>query len=157
MENYDLEVHRLIKAPRQRVFDAFLDDQAKVMEAFAPDGPGGRMRVILHELEPRVGGTISYTMAPAHGPVGDHRVSGRFVEIVNGQRIARTETPAGPDGPSGPETTVTITFEDADGGTLVTLRHAGLPDPQWAAGAKHGWGSALANLAAAWEAAMAEA
>lgn len=149
---YELEVTRFIRAPRAKVFAAFLDKHSEVMKHFAPDAPDGHMRMVFHELEPHVGGRIRYTMAPA-GAAGDeggpHMVSGRNVEIVADERIVQSQ-----EGPGGPSTTVTYRFEDAEGGTQVTIRQEGLPDARWADGAKHGWGSALENLAAAWEATL---
>lgn len=147
-----LQLHRLIRAPRDKVFAAFLDKNSSIMEHFAPNaGPGGPpMRFVLHDLEPRVGGAVSYSMVPPDADIRDgHRIDGAFLEIIEPERIVQSQTPA----EGGPATTVTFLFEEADGGTLVTIRHEGIPDPDWAAGAKHGWSQALQNLAAAWEAA----
>ncbi len=147
---HSLEVSRFIQAPRAKVFAAFLSDTDKRMKRFAPTGPDGKtMQCVILDFEPRVGGKMGYAMLPADAdPAGpyEHQVTGKFLEIVAGEKIVRTEAP--PDAPF--ETVVTVLFEDADGGTQVTIRHEGLPDPQWAEGAKFGWGSALANLAAAW-------
>lgn len=42
--------------------------------------------------------------------------------------------------------TVTVTFEEVDGGTLLTLVHSGLPDEHWAMMHEHGWRKYLERL-----------
>lgn len=146
----DLEVSRFIQAPRAKVFAAFLDANDERMAQFAPTGPDGKtMQMVILDFDPVVGGKMGYAMIPHDAdPAGpfEHQVTGKFLEIVDCEKIVRTEAPPGMD----LETTVTVLFEDAEGGTQITIRHEGFPDPKWAEGAKFGWGSALANLAAAW-------
>ncbi|MGB0653219.1 MAG: SRPBCC family protein [Thermoplasmatota archaeon] len=161
METHSLEVTRTIAAPRDRVFAAFLQ-KTGIMEHFAPTGPDGkRMQMVLHTFEPRVGGAMEYSMCPAGADPaqGGHKIVGVYKKIEDGERIVRTEAPGMPDGSTGPETVVSFLFEDAqvDGAaaTQVTIRHEGIPDPNWAKGAEMGWGSALENLAAGWEALIA--
>ncbi|MGB1586328.1 MAG: SRPBCC family protein [Thermoplasmatota archaeon] len=147
---HSLEVSRFIQAPRAAVFAAFLDDQDARMRKFAPTGPDGNtMQCVILDFEPRVGGKMGYAMIPHDAdPAGpfEHQVTGTFQEIIENEKIVRTEAPPGME----MATTVTVLFEDADGGTQVTIRHEGFPDSEWAEGAKFGWGSALVNLAAAW-------
>lgn len=148
--SHSLEVSRFIQAPRAAVFAAFLSDQDERMKRFAPTGPDGKtMQCVILDFDPRVGGKMGYAMLPHDAdPAGpyEHQVTGTFQEIVENEKIVRTEAPPGADF----ETTVTVLFEDAEGGTQLTIRHEGFPDPNFAQGAKFGWGSALANLAAAW-------
>jgi uncharacterized protein YndB with AHSA1/START domain len=72
---------------------------------------------------------------------------GKFVEVVPNQRVVFTFGWEGEDSPLPPgSTTVEIILEADQNGTLVRLRHLGLPEP---AQAQHieGWDHYLARLA----------
>src|SRR5207244_13451569 len=88
----------------------------------------------------------------------DYRGTWVDLEIVPGKRIVNTDSFAGEEGNVVPATyygmnpeiplemLVTITFEDEDGGTKVTLRHAGMPAGPERDGATQGWNEMFDKL-----------
>jgi uncharacterized protein YndB with AHSA1/START domain len=94
--------------------------------------------------EPRTGGRFRYEWRMAD-PSNDHVQEGTYDEVVNGERVSYPWS-LGPAGGS----RVTIALADRDGGTRVSLTHAGFPaDAQLAdVHDRHaqGWESFLANL-----------
>jgi uncharacterized protein YndB with AHSA1/START domain len=74
---------------------------------------------------------------------------GEFVEVEPPSRVVFTWGFENPDIEVGPgESTVEVTFEPRDGGTLVRLVHSGLPESEIAAHSG-GWTEMLKRLAAA--------
>src|SRR5262249_14255504 len=69
----------------------------------------------------RVGGWFRVVMASDRGEY-DHR--GQYLEITRPERLRFTWTSAATNGVA---TDVTVTFEEIDEGTRVTLVHIGLP------------------------------
>lgn len=99
------------------------------------------------ELEPRPGGSCVVRLG------GDAVMRGEYVELVPYRRIVFTlgwdPVEGAPPVPPG-SSTVTITLAEDGDGTILTLRHTGLPP---AAGAMHGtgWSHFLLLLTAAAE------
>lgn len=140
-----LTVSRVIKAPREKVYDAFLDRDS-LTKWYHP----GPMQTKVHELEPKVGGAFRISMIATEGEMaGTHTCYGRFLELDPHDRIVHTWAWEG-DGEamSGTDSKVTLTFKDMEGGTEVTLVHAGLPNKEGVESHTHGWAGLLENLAA---------
>lgn len=96
-------------------------------------------------IEPRVGGAVRIEFERYRTVV-----EGRVVEIVPGERVAFTwGVASGPDAASMPaaSTRVTISVAAAPGGSLVTLRHEGLPSDQSRRDHEFGWRGYLGQLA----------
>ncbi len=147
-----LRVTRVIKAPREKVYGAWMDPESPEMKRFAPDqAPGRRMRTELHRFEPRVGGGYRTSMIAEDGPnKGTYTAYGRYLELVPNERIVQTHAWETDDEESpSKETKVTITFRDVPDGTEVTIVHEGLPDRETVEGHVGGWTEALENFAAA--------
>lgn len=116
---HTITVRRTIRAPPQRVFDAFLD-AAALRKWFGPDG----FDTVTHGLDPRVGGMWIFTM---HGPDGtDYPNWVKYLEITPPERI---EWDQGQDPDEPPWHRTTVTFEEVGDGTEVTL-HLRLPDAE---------------------------
>ena len=110
-------IHRTMQAPRERVFRAFLEAEA-LRKWFGPDG----FDTVTHEMDARPGGLWRFTM---HGPDGtDYPNWVRYLEITAPERI---EWDQGDVVGGQPWFRTTITFEEVDGGTRVTL-HSVFPD-----------------------------
>lgn len=120
-------------------------------------GPTGAS-VPVADLDVRAGGRrrVCMTVGPEDHPT-EMWFTGEYLEVVPHRRLVYTESISDEDGevrsprdlgmPEGyPRTTqVTVDLEDADGGTVLTLTHAGVPaDSPGAAG----WAMALEGLAA---------
>jgi len=116
----EIKVERLIPAPLQEVFDAWLD--AKV--------PGTTWNAAeKYILNPEVDGLFYWTLkGTSH--------YGRFTEIERPARIQHTWM-----SPStlGQESKVTVTFKKQGQDTLLTLVHSDLPDCDPARGHEKGW------------------
>ena len=131
-----VEVTTTIRAPRERVFDAWLDPERLARFLCAGDS-----RVARLEVDARVGGSFLVVMASGRGE-SDHR--GRYVEISRPERLRFTWASPATDGA---ETDVTVTFESADDGTRVTLVQVGLPNELAARRHESGWQSILRKCA----------
>jgi uncharacterized protein YndB with AHSA1/START domain len=77
--------------------------------------------------------------------MGDVLHEGEYLEIDRPRRLVFTFAVPQFD-PA--VTTVELTFEPADGGCALTLRHTGVL-PEWAEQTQEGWGMILAGLEAA--------
>jgi glutathione S-transferase len=121
-----------IRAPRERVFDAWLtpDRLARFLCA-------GDSHVASVEVDARVGGSFHVVMASDRGR-HDHR--GRYLEITRPERLRFSWVSTATNDA---ETIVTVTFETIEEGTRVTLVHVGLPDATAAARHETGWQSIL--------------
>ena len=134
--NHTLRVSRIVKAKRQRVFDAWTKPELMHLW-FAP----GTMTVPSASADLRIGGAYRVVMK------GDaevtHIVHGVYQEIVPNERLRFTW--GWHDVPD--ESVVTVEFRDAEGGTEVILTHERLPDVETRDKHEHGWIGCLANLA----------
>jgi uncharacterized protein (TIGR03086 family) len=101
-----------------------------------------RWQTITGRVDLRAGGDYRWTIVPGHS------AAGKVVEVEPGRRVVMTwgweDAEDLPPGAS----TVTITLEPADGGTVVRLIHEGLTDEQAASHAM-GWSHYLERLAKA--------
>ena len=109
----------------------------------------------------RVGGKFLYLMRSAEGK--DYWSTGVYREIDPLNRIVSTDSFADKEGNIVPaseygmqedwplELMVTVTFEDHDGKTKLTLRHAGLPEGEMVKMTTDGWNESLDKFAASTE------
>jgi uncharacterized protein YndB with AHSA1/START domain len=114
---------RMIAASGQQLFGAFIDASA-LMEWLPPDGMRGKA----HEYEFREGGSYRIELdskdsdhAPGKRSADGDVSKGRFVEIVPERKIRQTVVFDSKDADFSGEMTMTWKFEDAPGGTLVTV------------------------------------
>lgn len=136
-----LEIHRLFKAPRAKVYNAWVDAEA-LARWWGPEG----YRAKVAALEVKPGGVYRTSMT---GPDGVERwVGGVFDEVVDNEKLvfswAWEETEAGH---TGNQTRVTIEFRDAPGGTEVALTHELFQDVEQRDMHRLGWTSSLVCLA----------
>jgi uncharacterized protein YndB with AHSA1/START domain len=121
---------RIIKAPRETLYAAFLDPEA--LAAWLPPAP---MTGKIHAFDARVGGGYSMSLFyPENERVRrgktsarEDRVRVRFVELVPPRRIVEAVTFVSDDPAFAGEMTMVVTFEEANGGTEVTLACENLP------------------------------
>lgn len=115
-----VQFHRVLKAPPERVYKAFLDAEALV-KWLPPHGFTGKM----HHLEAKVGGTfkMSFTnLGNGHG----HSFGGTYLELVPGERIVHTDKFDDANLPG--EMRVTITLKKVFCGTELNVVQEGIPD-----------------------------
>lgn len=134
-----LYMRRVLKAPRERVFQAFVDP-TQMTQWFCPHG----RTCILHELDVRPGGRYRIGLRAAPDDVAT--VNGEYREVVPPERLVMTWVWEGGEN-AGHETLVTLRFNKVPQGTELTLTHEFPGRPQ-AAVANHsrGWTSVFENL-----------
>lgn len=118
-ETNTIRLHRVLKAPPDRVYRAFLDPAA-MAKWLPPHGFTGAV----HEMDARVGG--GYRMSFTNfGTGATHSFGGAYLELVPNERIRHTDRFDDPNLPG--EMTVTITFRKVLCGTELHIEQAGVP------------------------------
>ena len=130
-----LEVSRVINASKEHLFNAWLDP--KMLAQFMTPADG--VTVPEAKTDPTPGGRYLIVMRT---PDRDLPHSGTYRAIDPHDRIVFTwESEFSRD-----DSEVTLTFDEADGGTLVTLRHVRFLDEEKRDNHEKGWGAILEAL-----------
>ncbi len=117
---HTVRLHRVLRAPPERVYRAFLDAEAKA-KWLPPNGFTGKV----HHLDARVGG--SYKMSFTNFSSGHtHTFGGTYVELTPNERIRYTDRFDDPNLPG--EIMVTITLKAVSCGTELQVLQEGLPN-----------------------------
>ncbi|MGE0816312.1 MAG: SRPBCC family protein [Vicinamibacterales bacterium] len=133
-----VRLHRILKAPPERVYRAFLDP-----EALAKWLPPHGFTCKVHHLEAIVGGT--YRMSFTNFTTGHrHTFGGKFLELTPNGRIRHTDTFDDPNMPGEMETTVSL--EPSVMGTSLQVVQSGIPEPIPLDGCYLGWRESLELL-----------
>jgi uncharacterized protein YndB with AHSA1/START domain len=130
--------HRVLRAPAERIYRAFLDAEAKA-KWLPPNGFTGKV----HHIDARVGG--SYKMSFTNFSSGkSHSFGGEYLELVPHERLRWTDRFDDPNLPG--EMTVTVTLKPVSVGTEVTIVQEGIPDVIPAEACVLGWQESLVLL-----------
>ena len=119
-EDGKLIVTRQFAAPRELVFEAWIET-SKVKQWWGC----AECTSVRSEIEPKVGGAYNHHMM-IEGVPDEVPGFATLTEYDPPKRLAYSS--ASPAGPDAPPMTVTVDFAAVDGGTLVRLTHAGIPD-----------------------------
>lgn len=140
IETMTLRVKRVIKAPKERVYNAFLDADA-FAKWIPPHGYTGHV----YKMDPKVGGTwrMSFSSLDKNDT---HYFGGKFLELTPFDRIRYTDNFENPELQTGADIIVTVTFTEVNGGTEVSIVQEGLPEIIPLENAQTGWGQSLDNL-----------
>jgi uncharacterized protein YndB with AHSA1/START domain len=144
MTGNTIRLHRVLRAPPERVYRAFLDPDALV-KWLPPNGFTGKV----HHLDARVGGTHRMSFTSLAGGAS-HSFGGRYLELVPGERIRYTDAFDDPNLPG--EMACTITLRKVSCGTELDVVQEGVPTAIPAEMCHLGWQESLALLAALVEA-----
>jgi uncharacterized protein YndB with AHSA1/START domain len=149
-----LVITRTFDAPRELAWKAWTDPE-KVMQWWGPrDFTSPACRIDL-----RVGGKYVFCMRSPDGQ--DYWSTGTYREILQPERLVYTDSFADEQGNPVPashynmpgewaeEMLVTVTLEEQQGKTTLTLRHTGLPAGEMEAMTGTGWNESFDKLAAA--------
>ena len=134
-----VRLHRVLRAPPERVYRAFLDPDA--MAKWLP--PHGYTAKV-HHMDARVGGShrISFTNFSTGN---SHAFGGRYVELTPHERIRYTDQFDDPGLPG--EMQVTISLAAVACGTELTITQEGIPPAIPLEFCYLGWQESLALLA----------
>ena len=137
-QDLTLEITRIFKASRDRVFSAW-STPAHLQSWWGPKG----YSLPEHAFDVVEGGEWRVVMGAPSGT--SHMVSGVFKEISPTDRLVFTWGWT-IDGERSHESTVTVTFEDVKAGTKVHLHQALLTSKEDRDGHKTGWSGTYDNL-----------
>lgn len=134
-----VRLHRVLRAPPERVYRAFLEPDA-LAKWLPPHGFTAR----IHHLDARVGGT--YRMSFTNFSSGSsHSFGGEYLELVPGELIRHTDQF---DDPSLPGTlVVTISLTAVFCGTELNVVQEGIPEAIPVQACYMGWQESLTLLA----------
>jgi uncharacterized protein YndB with AHSA1/START domain len=134
-----IRLHRVLRAPAERVYRAFLDPDAMVK--WLP--PHGFTAKVL-KMDARVGG--GYRMSFTNFTSGrSHSFGGSYVELKPHERIRYTDRFDDPNLPG--EMQVTINLRQVASGTELDIVQEGVPDVIPADSCYVGWQQSLSLLA----------
>lgn len=152
VEKREMAVSRQFNAPRERVWSAYTEPE-QVKQWWGPRD--FTAPIIESELKP--GGRYLYCM---RGPDGkDYWSAGVYREFAPPERIVAVDSFADQEGNIVPasyyglsrewplESEVTVTFEEADGRTTLTVRQSGVPPGPDTDNSIAGWNQSFDKLA----------
>lgn len=138
MTTNTVRLHRVLRAPPERVYRAFIDPDAMV-KWLPPHGFTGKV----HQMDAKVGG--GYRMSFTNFSNGQsHSFGGKYLELVPGERIVHTDSFDDPNLPG--EMRVTVTFKSVFCGTELNVVQEGIPEVIPAEACYLGWQESLTLL-----------
>jgi uncharacterized protein YndB with AHSA1/START domain len=140
VEDRELEITRLIDAPRPLVFRAWTEPE-HLARWWGPKG----FTTIACQMDIRVGGTYRYGMRSPDGV--EYWKRGVYREIVEPERIVFTFAWDDASGRPGHELITTVTFVEAGAKTKLTLRQFGFTTSERRDEHVIGWSSCLERFA----------
>ena len=142
-EALTLRIERIIRAPRERVYNAWVDPE-EMKKWSAPS----HMTIPEGSQDLRVGGKFHAVMLESNGT--KHVVLGEYREVTPPTRLVYTHAWIRDNGNSDektPETIVTVEFFEENNATRVVLTQTGFTNPGARDGHVSGWSSAFDNFA----------
>ena len=134
-----IRLHRVLQAPPERVYRAFLD--AGAMAKWLP--PNG-FTCQVHHLDPKVGGT--YKMSFTNFTTGkSHSFGGEYIELIPNEHLRYNDRFDDPNLPGEMQTTVTLTKVSV--GTQLNIVQEGVPAAIPPEACYLGWQESLTLLA----------
>jgi uncharacterized protein YndB with AHSA1/START domain len=134
-----IRLHRVLRAPPERIYKAFLDADA-MAKWLPPNGFTGRV----HHVDAKVGGKFKMSFSNLNTGNG-HSFGGTYLELVPNERIVHTDAFDNPNLPG--EMRTTITFKKVFCGTELNVVQEGIPAPIPAEACYLGWQESLTLLA----------
>jgi uncharacterized protein YndB with AHSA1/START domain len=139
MSTGTVRLHRVLRAPPERIYKAFLDADA-MAKWLPPNGFTGKV----HQMDAKVGG--SYKMSFTNFSTGhSHSFGGKFLELVPAERIRHTDKFDDPNLPG--EMQTTISLKKVFCGTELNIVQEGIPEAIPVEACYLGWQESLTLLA----------
>ncbi len=139
MAGNTIKLHRVLRAPPQRVYKAFLD--ADALARWLP--PYGFLCKV-HQIDAKVGGSFRMSFTN-FGSGNSHAFGGKYLELKPGERIRYTDKFDDPNLPG--EMVTTVTLRKVSCGTDLEVVQEGVPEVIPAEMCYLGWQDSLAQLA----------
>jgi uncharacterized protein YndB with AHSA1/START domain len=139
MATPSVKLHRVFRAPPERVFRGFLGGDA-LAKWLPPHGCTGKV----HHLNAEPGGTFKMSFKNLNTG-HSHTFGGEYLEVVPNERLRYTDELEDPSLPGTMQTTVILT--SVSGGTEVAVIQEGLPSAIPVESCYLGWQESLARLA----------
>jgi uncharacterized protein YndB with AHSA1/START domain len=139
MTTNSVRLHRVLRAPPERIYRAFLD-----ADALAKWLPPYGFTCKVHQMDARPGGTFRMSFSnfsTGHG----HSFGGEYRELVPHERIRYSDKFDDPNLPG--EMQVTVALKKVSVGTELDIVQAGVPDVIPPEACYLGWQESLRNLA----------
>ncbi len=134
-----VRLHRVLHAPAERVYRAFLD-----ADAYAKWLPPNGFTCKVHQLDARVGGTYRATFTNFSTGNG-HSFGGQYLELVPNERIRHDDQFEDPNLPG--KMITTIELKPVSVGTDLQIVQEGIPDVIPVEACYLGWQESLVLLA----------
>jgi uncharacterized protein YndB with AHSA1/START domain len=139
MTTNSVRLHRVLRAPPERIYRAFLD-----ADALAKWLPPYGFTCKVHQMDARPGGTFRMSFSNFSSGRG-HSFGGEYRELVPHERIRYSDKFDDPNLPGEMETTVSL--RPVSCGTEVNIVQQGIPDAIPVEMCYLGWQESLAQLA----------
>jgi len=139
MPGNTIKLHRVLKAPPQRVYKAFVD--ADALARWLP--PYGFLCKV-HQIDAKVGGSFKMSFTNFGSGKG-HSFGGKYLELKPGERVRYTDKFDDPNLPG--EMVTTVTLKKVSVGTELDVVQEGVPEVIPAEMCYLGWQESLAQLA----------
>lgn len=138
MAENTVRLHRVLRAPAERIYRAFLDPDA-MAKWLPPHGFTGKV----HHIKAEVGGT--YRMTFTNLTTGSsHSFGGEFLELVPNERIRHTDQFDDPNLPGQMQTTILL--KKVSVGTELSIVQEGIPSAIPTEHCYLGWQASLTLL-----------
>jgi uncharacterized protein YndB with AHSA1/START domain len=122
---YELRIERLVDAPPEVVFDTVVNPEFQD-ELFTDQVEGWKLSAF--DIDLRVGGIWTIVYGPADGEGASDRITSVFTEVDRPRRLTYDSSMQVAEWERTVEFTETITFDEQDGKTLVTIVQEGFKD-----------------------------
>ena len=139
MASFTIRLHRVLRAPPERVYRAFVD-AAALAKWLPPEG----FTATVHQLDAKVGGR--FRMSFTHFASGhSHAFGGEYLELVPHERLRYTDEFEDPGLPGTIQ--VTVELRGVPSGTELRVTQEGVSDVIPEDGCHVGWQQSLRQLA----------
>jgi len=139
MAGNTVRLHRVLRAPPEKVYRAFLNADA-MGKWIAPYG----FTCKVHHMEPKVGGTFKMSFTNFTTQQG-HSFGGEYLELVPNEKLRYTDKFDDPNLPGIIQ--VTVTLKKVSVGTELNVVQEGIPEVIPVEMCYLGWQESLAQLA----------
>jgi uncharacterized protein YndB with AHSA1/START domain len=142
-----VKIHRVLRAPPERVYRAFLDAQA-MAKWLPPEG----FTCAVHAMDPKVGG--AFRMSFTNFATGQsHAFGGEFLELKPHEKLRYSDRFDDPNLPG--EIVVTVLLKEVSCGTEIDITQENVPEVIPLEMCYLGWQDSMRQLAALVEPAAA--